>query len=364
LRTKWRLLNYESIDAIRTQAIYHAIGLGVDKGISLNTIIFCKPDKPLVCIGYHQELEKEVDLDYCKKRNYPLVRRILGGGAVYLDSNQLFYQIIANKSDPRVPGKVENLFENFLKAPTRTYNDIGIPATYRPVNDIEVNGRKISGNGAGEIGEVSILTGNIIFDFNFDEMVRILKVPSEKFRDKLSNSLKERMTTIKKELNYAPSEYFIRELLRKNFEDVLQIPLIEEELSSEELDLIDEVEETYKSKTWLNMIENMHKNLINKRSVKVSGSFKIGEIDYKTGGGLIRVLVEVLDERIKDIMITGDFWFIPLQNLEKLEKKLKGTIISKEIIVDKIEQFYKINKIQSPLVTPDDLAETIMRASE
>jgi len=342
LRTKWRLLNYESIDAIRTQAIYHAIGLGVDKGISLNTIIFCKPDKPLVCIGYHQELEKEVDLDYCKKRNYPLVRRILGGGAVYLDSNQLFYQIIANKSDPRVPGKVENLFENFLKAPTR----------------------KISGNGAGEIGEVSILTGNIIFDFNFDEMVRILKVPSEKFRDKLSNSLKERMTTIKKELNYAPSEYFIRELLRKNFEDVLQIPLIEEELSSEELDLIDEVEETYKSKTWLNMIENMHKNLINKRSVKVSGSFKIGEIDYKTGGGLIRVLVEVLDERIKDIMITGDFWFIPLQNLEKLEKKLKGTIISKEIIVDKIEQFYKINKIQSPLVTPDDLAETIMRASE
>ncbi len=364
MRTEWRLLNYESIDAIRTQAIYHAIGLGVDKGISPNTIIFCKPDKPIICIGYHQELEKEVDLDYCKKRNYPLVRRILGGGAVYLDSNQLFYQIIAHKSDPRVPGKVEKFFENFLKAPTKTYNDIGIPASYRPVNDIEVNGRKISGNGAGEIGEVSILTGNIIFDFNFNEMVRILKVPSEKFRDKLSNTLKERMTTIKKELNYVPCECFIRERLRKNYEDILQIPLIEGELSEDELDLINEVEATYKSKKWLNMIENMHKDLIHKRSIKVSRNVKIGEVDYKTGGGLIRILVEVFDEKIKDIMITGDFWFIPLQNLEKLEKKLKGTIISRDIIVNKIEHFYKIHKIQSPLVTPDDLTETIMRASE
>ncbi len=361
---EWRLLNYDSLNPLRTQAIYHAVGKAVDKGIAQSTIIFCKPAKPLVCIGYHQELETEVDIDYCSGRSLPLVRRILGGGAVYLDSNQLFYQVIAHKSDKRVPKKVEDLFRRFLEAPVKTYNDLGIQAEYRAVNDIEVQGRKISGNGAGEVGDVSILTGNIIFDFNFDEMVRILKVPCEKFRDKLTTSLKERLTTIKKELGDAPEEDSVRNSLKKNYQDTLGIRLEESELSEAEWALVDEVEEQYKGKAWLNMIEDRHKDLIKKRSVKVSGRVKIGEAAFKAEGGLIRVLVEILDEKIRDDMITGDFSFIPRQCLTKLEQKLKGTRLLKDSIVDRINQFYRRYNIQSPRVTPDDITETIKRASE
>ena len=120
----------------------------------------------------------EVDTEYCRVNNLPVVRRILGGGAVYLDSNQLFYQVIARRSEPEVPGSIEEIFKTFLAAPAKTYNDLDIRAQYRAINDIEVDGRKISGSGATEIGTSAILTGNIIFDFNFDEMTRILRVPS------------------------------------------------------------------------------------------------------------------------------------------------------------------------------------------
>jgi lipoate-protein ligase A len=364
LAVDWRLLDYYALDPYRTQAIYHAVGLAVDKGIAPNTIIFCKPSSPLVCIGYHQELYREVEVNYCRKKSLPLVRRILGGGAVYLDNDQLFYQIIAHNSDPRVPRNVESLFYRFLEAPVKTYNDIGVSAQYKAVNDIEVRGRKISGNGAGEIGDVSILTGNIIFDFNFDEMIRILKVPSEKFRNKLSNSLNERMTTIKKELDIVPDEEHVRAILKENYQKTLKINLVNRELSEAELALVDEVEEKYKRKTWFNMIEDRHKDLIQKRNLKVTGRTKIGEAAYKAEGGLIRVLIEISDERIKEVMITGDFWFSPRQYLEELERLLNGTSLERSVIIDRINRFYNHHRIQSPLVTPKDIAETIIRASE
>ncbi len=360
----WRLLDYYALNPYRTQAIYHAVGLAVDKGIAPNTIIFCKPNSPLVCIGYHQELYREVEVNYCRKKGLPLVRRILGGGAVYLDNDQLFYQIIAHNSDSRVPRNVESLFYRFLEAPVKTYNDIGVPAQYKAVNDIEVRGRKISGNGAGEIGDVSILTGNIIFDFNFDEMIRILKVPSEKFRNKLSNSLKERMTTIKRELDVFPDEDHVRTLLKENYQKILGINLVNGELSEAELVLVDEVEEKYKRKTWINMIENRHKDLIQKRNLKVTGRTKIGEAAFKAEGGLVRVLIEIYDEKIKEVMITGDFWFSPKQYLEELERVLKGTYLEKSVIIERINRFYKSHKIQSPLLTPKDIAETLIIASE
>ncbi len=128
--------------------------------------------------------------------------------------------------------------------------------------------------------------------------------------------------------------------------------------------LIDEVEDTYRSESWLNMVEDRHRDLIQKRSVKISGRAKIGEAAYKAEGGLIRVLVEILDKKIRDDIITGDFCFIPQQHLEKLERKLKGVRLQKNTIVDRIAQFYKNHRIQSPLVNPEDIADTIVKAGE
>ena len=363
MAAKWRLLEFDFLPPVTTQAIYHAVGMAVDKNLVPNTIIFCKPRKPLACLGYHQEMEIEVNEKYCDEKNLPLVRRILGGGAVYLDSNQLFYQVIAQKSDPRVPAKVEELFPRFLAAPTKTYNDLGVPALYRAVNDIEVGGKKISGNGAGEIGETSIVTGNIIFDFDYEEMVRILKVPSEKFRDKVSKALRERLTTLKKELREPPSEDLVRSLLKKNYEETLKVRLVEGSLTEAEMNLLEKVEEQYRQREWLYLIQRSHQELIEKRNLKISGRQSVGEAIYKAPGGLIRALVETFDKYIKDSMITGDFSFIPKEYLRELEKELKETRVAEEEIARRINHFYEVYGVQSPGMTPKDIAYAIIRAS-
>jgi lipoate-protein ligase A len=305
----------------------------------------------------------EVDTEYCHLKNLPIVRRVLGGGAVYLDSDQLFYQVIARRSEPEVPGSIEKIFETFLAAPTKTYNDIGIHARYKALNDIEVNGRKISGSGATEIGTTAILTGNIIFDFNFDEMTKILRVPSEKFRDKVTKTLRERLTTIRKELGTSPNVEFVKRLLRQNYECTLEIELVKGQLLQMEIDLMKSLEQKYRSQGWLHLVENEREDLIQKRNLKISGRSYVGEASHKAPGGLVRVLVETKDDRIEDIMITGDFCFIPPDHVRSIEKYLRGEYLNKEILADRINRFYEEHSIESPGMTAEDVAVAILAAS-
>ena len=97
---KWRLLDLGALEPLDTQTVYEAVAKARSEDLIPDTIIFCYPSSPLVCIGYHQELEKEVDLEYCDKNKIPITRRILGGGAVFLDSNQLFgiYLLVCNSN--------------------------------------------------------------------------------------------------------------------------------------------------------------------------------------------------------------------------------------------------------------------------
>lgn len=370
--TNWRLLDLGDTDPLDTQIIYEAVARARVEDLIPDTIIFCSPKSPIVCIGYHQELEKEVNLEYCKENNIPIVRRILGGGAVYLDSNQLFYQIIVSEKNKRIPVGINNLFLTLLRAPIQTYNDIGIPAVFKPINDIEVRAKKISGNGAGKLENVSILTGNLILDFNFDEMVKILKVPNEKFRDKLAQSLKERLTTIKGELNTIPPNKELTELLKTNFEKKLDINLQLGELTDTEQQYMRDLREKYTSEKWLygpklrhaSLLENFDKFTKIERTVKISSRVYLGEAVYKSPGGLIRVTLEIEDEVIKDVLISGDFWLFPTSKLSDLEKELVGVKIRKEELNKVLNSFFERNQIQSPGTTVEDFVKTIIMVKE
>ena len=91
-------------------------------------------------------------------------------------------------------------YRKFLQPVIDVYRRLGIEAQYKPINDVIVGTRKISGTGAAEIGDCIVFVGNLILDFNYDMMCRILKVPDEKFRDKVHKTLLENLSTIRREL--------------------------------------------------------------------------------------------------------------------------------------------------------------------
>src|SRR5574341_2424042 len=99
-----RVLDMGLVSPMRSQAIYHGVAHAMTADTP-DTIILVGPTDPYVCIGYHQELEKEVDVDYCREHGLPMYRREVGGGAVYLDKGQVFTQWIFHRN--HLPASLE-----------------------------------------------------------------------------------------------------------------------------------------------------------------------------------------------------------------------------------------------------------------
>lgn len=160
---KWRLVKSGALEPLAVHASYEAIAKSVASGEAPNTLHICWPSRPYVCIGVHQIAELDVDLNKCRELGIELVRRQVGGGTVYLDSDQFFYHIIVNRK--HAPIGIRELFKRFLRPTVCTYRRFGLPAEYRPINDVIVNNRKASGNGAVSFGNAVVIIGNIIADF-------------------------------------------------------------------------------------------------------------------------------------------------------------------------------------------------------
>jgi hypothetical protein len=85
---------------------------------------------------------------------------------------------------------------------------------------------------------------------------------------------------------------------------------------------------------------------------------------HKSKGGLIRSFVKTENGIITDISISGDFFLFPEDAFFKMIQDLKGIPAIREDIVQKIQDVYIKENIQSPGTVPADFAESIMKALE
>jgi lipoate-protein ligase A len=226
-----RLLDLDRVAPMRSQTVYHAVAHAMTAETP-DTIILVSPTDPYVCIGYHQDLEKEVDLAYCLAHHLPVYRREVGGGVVYLDDRQVFTQWVFHR--PHLPASLDQRFALYIRPLVETYQNLGITAYHRPVNDIQVAGRKIGGTGAMASGEAEVMVGSLMFDFNFELMARVLKVPSEKMRDKVYQSLQEYMTTMTRELGQTPGRDRVTSLYIERCRAALEADIVPGGLTEQE----------------------------------------------------------------------------------------------------------------------------------
>jgi lipoate-protein ligase A len=331
---------------LESQLIYHAF-----PRLGMEGLILLAPAEPYVCIGYHQDAEQEVDLAYCREHDIPVFRREVGGGAVYLDGEQLFFQLIIRRDNPLAPRDKVEFYRTFLAPVAQSYRDLGVQAHYKPVNDIITEaGRKISGTGAAEIDGHAVLVGNLIADFDYDTMVRVLRVPDAKFRDKVFKSLRENLTTLHRELGQAPPWQTMVDTLARNFESVLG-PLTLAELPEIVQEKVAELARIYTTEEWL---LRRRRRFGADRKVKIAEGVEIAQRVHKAPGGLIRATVQTQHGKIVTVGLSGDFFFYPAEALVDLEQGLVGLTMAQ--VPDTLEEFYRVNRIDSPGLTPRDLA--------
>jgi lipoate-protein ligase A len=357
----WRLLDLGPIAPIETQINYDMIAQGITEGESENTLIICWPAKPLVSLGYFQEIEADIDTKFCEVNDIFYTRRTVGGGGVYLDDGQMFYQLIGRQDSPTTPKRIDDYYVKFLKAPVQAYKNLGIPAEFKPVNDIIANGKKISGNGAGDIGDARILVGNLIFDFNFDMMVKVLKVPDEKFRDKIAQSLRQRMSTILQETGSMPDRTEVKEDLLRLYEETLNIELVPGKFNKWEIEKVNELKPKYVSDEWLHWRRG---GRLDARTVRISATTRVGTSNYKAPGGLMRVTAEEVEGKLNEVVISGDFFMLPMDAIANLENTLRGAKTENSDILNKAKEAYSKFNIESPGVTPEDIETAVKLAFE
>lgn len=182
-----------------TQAIYHVLAENQQEGL-----VICRPAGRCVCLGLHDDLEQEVNMDYCRGNKIPIIRRDIGGGMVLLAEEQIFFQLVLRAGNPLLTGQREAFFGRFLQPAIKTLADFALNASIRFPADIIVNGKKISGNGAGDINGFSVYTGNILLAFDRAAMANVLNLPSSRFREQVRLSMERYLTTMAEELGYMP----------------------------------------------------------------------------------------------------------------------------------------------------------------
>ncbi|MEA3255248.1 MAG: biotin/lipoate A/B protein ligase family protein [Candidatus Altiarchaeota archaeon] len=247
---RWRFIDLGCVDNVFAAAVFEAVMKAVKKDLVDDTVLFWRPSKPAIYLGYHQLAHEEVHVGLCRKRGIPIVRRVLGGGTGYSDRNQIIYNIIYREDNPDIPYGPRNVYRFILGGVVKALHILGIAdATVDEERfGVYANGKKISGSGQITSQGVVNSGGSLLVDFDFTAMSELLKDPIKNLKKGVEKPM-EGMTYLKNEVDDITIEK-AKTALRNGFEEILD-RMYDGELTSYELELAGELRGKYLKEEWI-----------------------------------------------------------------------------------------------------------------
>ncbi len=180
-------------------------------------LVLIEPSRPFVSLGYFDSGDA-VDREYCRAHDIPVMRRETGGGMVLLGPGQIFYTLVVKRPHAPIPNIVQDAYRHLSQAPVCVYSRLGIRTRLRPINDIvTAAGRKITGQGAGDINGHFCFVGSILLDFDCDLMHHIVRLPDQRLKETLRATLSSGMTSVLRETGRRPSADTVKQYLIEAF---------------------------------------------------------------------------------------------------------------------------------------------------
>jgi len=304
--TEWRLLRDGITDAHHHFAVEEALVRLVDEGLSPPTLRL-RQVRRAVFVGVFQDTWAEVDVDFCREHGIKIVRRLNAGGAVYHDLGSFCYSAFF----PRVtfPQSEEELYRLFAGPVIRTCADYGVVAHFHGRNDVLVGERKIYGSAQIAWYDTFVQSGTFLVHMDFDVMERVLTPPALKFADKAARSVKERVTSLAREVGQELDMDEVMQRFAANFSTVLGIQPVPGDLAPEEQALAAELLAVkYGTDEW---------NLGTQQAYGVT-------VSARTQGGTVSLSADVDGSTIRQARIRGDLLVSDQAVLEQLEHALVG----------------------------------------
>jgi len=194
----WQLIMGPALDPVVQMALDQVLAEEVGAGRRKPTLRIWEWEKPAVVIGSFQSVKNEVDLDNAKKYGFDIVRRISGGGAMFMEAGSVItYSIYAPTE----------LVQGMSFADSYAFLDewviialkaLGIEASYVPLNDIASPTGKIGGAAQKRLGSGAVLHHvTMSYDMDGDKMVEVLRIGREKMSDKGTKSANKRVDPLR-----------------------------------------------------------------------------------------------------------------------------------------------------------------------
>jgi lipoyl(octanoyl) transferase len=148
--------------------------------------------RPTVSLGYSQSVERTVDLEFCRKNEIDVVRRMTGGKLV-LHDKEITYSVVSTDASI-FSSTLASSYRLISAALVRGLQSMGLPAalagpppeayrrgvmpcfSYPARDEIEINGRKVVGSAQKRVGSRFLQHGSIPLDADPDRERRIAAV--------------------------------------------------------------------------------------------------------------------------------------------------------------------------------------------
>ena len=304
---------------------------------------------PSALLGYHQSAGQELNLDYCRANNIAVQRRITGGGAIYFDETQIGWELYLHKRDVGT-SDMQAISKRICHAAATAISALGVDARFRPRNDIEVDGRKISGTGGAFDGNALMFQGTLLIDFDVEKMLRVLRIPAEKLSDKAIASARERVANLRELLGRQPDIGQIRRNITEAFESEFNVEFREGELTLSEHARYQAALREIDTPDWIDLVSHP------------ADGMPVLEAVQKFAGGLLRaaVVFDALTRTVRQIWFTGDIFVNPRRTVADLEAALRDIPIDR--LESRIRAFFSGRQVDMLSLTPDDFVTVVRLA--
>jgi lipoate-protein ligase A len=237
-----RLVDSGFVPPAASAALDEAVLEAHSRGSVPDTLHFYARSSPTVSVGYFQRAGESLDLEACRRLGVHVVRRGSGGSTIYTDRGQLIYGLVVRSDE--LPPTPEASFALVCGAIARAISSFGVEARHRPVNDIEVGGRKVSGSAQLRRRGSVLQHGTVIIDTDLRTMDAVL-------RGRGGPRPSERVTTLASLLGTAPDVAEVKRRVAREVGGALGSEVVEGVLTGAETEDVERlVAERYSRDEW------------------------------------------------------------------------------------------------------------------
>ena len=306
--------------------------------------------RPAALVGLHQILSHEVRLDYCARHGIQVGRRITGGGGLYLDEGQVCWELALERRG--LAGDLASIAARICAAAAAGLRRLGVEAEFRPRNDIEVHGRKLCGTGGVIDGRTLFFQGTLLADFDPERMIEALRVPVEKLARRDLDDARRRVITLREALGAVPPVAEIQAALLEGFRSHLGLEPQWGEASEYEERLARRLhDEQFGTEEFVRVLDAPadEARLVSATLVRRGGTLRA---DLRLEGPA--------RDRIREALVTGDFFLSPARALLDLEASLRGAEVTNAGAL--VEAFFARTPCELVALSPLDLREVVESA--